>query len=282
MNLSKKDYYKQIAAETLDIVNKGYYINKNGEKVKIKKSIEKSMNETELILEHKEVHINSKQNNEKKISYHEIISIINNTVINTIIDMRGKEKKDNIIALNFASAKNPGGGFRNGANAQEESIVRASALYKCLMRNSEFYEYHRLQNSPLYTNRMIYSPDVPIFRNDEGCLLLNPIKCSFITSPAVNANLARKRGISEEVIKKVMDDRIDKILTLTLEKIPKIIILGAFGCGVFGNNPDIIAKIFASNIRKRLNLLNNTNIIFAIPDKSGELIKIFKDRLNLS
>ena len=282
MTINKKNYYKQIAAETLEVINKGYYINEKGETVIIKKTIEKAVNETELVLDHKEIQANIKQNNKKYLSFHSNISVINDTVINTIINVRGKVEKENIIALNFASAKNPGGGFLNGANAQEESIVRASALYKCLIKNNEFYKYHRLQNNPLYTDRMIYSPNVPVFRSNEGYLLLNPVECSFITSSAVNAKVARKRGIVEETIEKVMDSRINKILTLMLKKEPKTIILGAFGCGVFENNPDMVSKIFASNIRKKLELFDNINIVFAIPDKSGELIKIFKDRLNFS
>src|SRR5258705_8268933 len=38
-----------------------------------------------------------------------------------------------VAVLNFASAKNPGGGFLGSARAQEEDLARASALYPCLL-----------------------------------------------------------------------------------------------------------------------------------------------------
>ncbi|HBR75644.1 MAG TPA: TIGR02452 family protein, partial [Cyanobacteria bacterium UBA11159] len=42
------------------------------------------------------------------------------------------QKFKKIGVLNFASAKNPGGGFLRGTQAQEESLARSSALYKSL------------------------------------------------------------------------------------------------------------------------------------------------------
>src|SRR5207253_843688 len=82
-------------------------------------------------------------------------------------------------ALNFASAKHPGGGFLNGALAQEESLARSSALYACLVGNP-MYTFHQAQSDALYTDYAIYSPDVPVFRGDDGALLPEPYLCSFI------------------------------------------------------------------------------------------------------
>src|SRR5262245_59910177 len=77
------------------------------------------------------------------------------------------------VALNFASARNPGGGFLGGARAQEESLCRASALYACLA-GQPMYEFHRRLPDCLYTNYALYSPDVPVFRDDGGELLAEP------------------------------------------------------------------------------------------------------------
>ena len=68
--------------------------------------------------------------------------------------------------LVFASAKNPGGGFLNGARAQEESIARVSALYACQTSVPQFYALPRQAQDLRYSDRVIYSPRVPVFRPD--------------------------------------------------------------------------------------------------------------------
>jgi len=70
--------------------------------------------------------------------------------------------------LNFASAKNPGGGFLGGGSAQEESLARSSGLFPCINQMQQMYETNRAYRSCLYTDHMIYSPRVPVFRDDEG------------------------------------------------------------------------------------------------------------------
>ncbi len=89
--------------------------------------------------------------------------------------------------LNFASAKNPGGGFRGGAEAQEESLARSSGLYRCLLEAPGFYAFHRSQRDLLYCDHMIFSPAVPVFRDEHGALLAQPYPVSFVTAAAPNA-----------------------------------------------------------------------------------------------
>ena len=81
----------------------------------------------------------------------------------------------NIIALNFASATTPGGGYLLGSTAQEESICRASLLYPCLTKDMRMYKDNRRNYSPLYTDRMKYSHNVPVIRNDNGEILIKDI-----------------------------------------------------------------------------------------------------------
>ncbi|MDP4176798.1 MAG: TIGR02452 family protein [Bacillota bacterium] len=273
MNFNRKEYLKNIANETLDIINKGYYINNLNQKIDVRELIDKAIENSELIENENLI----EQDNTSYLEKSNIknITAINSATINTIIELRKKDIKGNIIALNFASAKNPGGGFLNGSSAQEESIARSSALYPCLLSQKKFYEFHKKQGSPLYSHKMIYSPDVPIFRDDNGKLLSEPILCSFITSPAVNAKVARDRGINENEIRKNMDIRINKILDLALNKKPSAIILGAFGCGVFGNNPRDVADIFASQLVRKVDKIKDTEIIFSIYDRNGEVVNIF-------
>ena len=75
--------------------------------------------------------------------------------------------EEHVGVLNFASARNPGGGFRKGASAQEESLARSSSLYFALSQDqflTEFYTYHRRAKTCLYSHRMIYSPRVTFFK----------------------------------------------------------------------------------------------------------------------
>ena len=87
-----------------------------------------------------------------------------------------EERASNVAVLNFASAKNPGGGFLGGSLAQEESLATASALYTSLIsQETSFYCVNRRpEHKAFYTHRMISSPHVPVFRDDTGELLAQP------------------------------------------------------------------------------------------------------------
>ncbi|AAK80500.1 uncharacterized protein (TIGR02452 family) [Clostridium acetobutylicum] len=274
--LNKRENFKNIASETLSVINDGYYINKSNEKIDIKTFTDRAIEGTELVCE-----LKNEEGNKLNASLDKAeLTVVNNATINAIIELRNSGISGNVIALNFASAKNPGGGFQSGANAQEESIARASSIYPCLIKyKEEFYEFHKEQKNPLYSDKMIYSKDVPIFRDDSGDFLSEPILCSFITSPAVNARVARERGINESEIREAMNIRIKKIIKLTLSKNPKAIVLGAFGCGVFGNNPADVAKIFCQQLKENISKLRDIKIVFAIYDRNMTIVNIFRKEL---
>lgn len=172
-------------------------------------------------------------------------------------------------ALNFASAKNPGGGFLNGARAQEESLARSSGLYPCLA-DHEMYQFHRQQRNLLYSDYMIYSPAVPVFRDDEGVLLEEPYPCAFITSPAVNKGALRKN--SPRLLSKVlptMEERTEKVLRVAAYHQHDALVLGAWGCGVFANDPAEIASLFAEALNGPYQGVFKV-VVFAVLDFSAE------------
>jgi len=147
-----------------------------------------------------------------------------------------------IGVLNFASASNPGGGFLNGSLAQEEALAYCSSLYSQLKGNSL---YSRPKRDGLYTTEIIYSRDVVFFRDSNYALL--PVKSISVvdvaTCPAVNYTHARKSH-SEETVRTEMYNRIDFVLSSFVENGCDAIILGAYGCGVFGNSPAVVAGMF--------------------------------------
>jgi uncharacterized protein (TIGR02452 family) len=147
-------------------------------------------------------------------------------------------------ALNFASAKHPGGGFLGGARAQEESLARSSGLYARIAGNP-MYAFHSARPDPMYSHYAIYSPDVPVFREDDGQLLPAPFLCSFVTCPAVNAKVVLERRPSRRPeIRDAMRTRIARVLGIVALHTHKTLVLGAWGCGVFGNDCREIAELF--------------------------------------
>ena len=151
-----------------------------------------------------------------------------------------------MLALNFASARNPGGGFLGGSQAQEESLARASGLYACINPLQGMYEANRRCPTCLYTDHMTYSPAVPVFRDDEDRLLDRPYPVSFVTAPAVNAGVVRAREPGNAVrIEEVMLGRMEKVLALAVVHGHEVLVLGAWGCGVFANDPGQVAGWFA-------------------------------------
>jgi len=173
-------------------------------------------------------------------------SVIQVTQQSTLAALRDhQDPNSKVAALNFASAKNPGGGFLRGTVAQEESIARSSTLIGGL-KDSPFYEVNRAERSGLYTDGIIYSPEVWVFRDDHGHLLNQPYKGAFITSPAVNRGALE--GNEHSHANAVMAGRARRILDVAAHHGTEILILGAWGCGVFGNNAREVAGIFAAHL----------------------------------
>ncbi|MFD5429252.1 TIGR02452 family protein [Streptomyces sp. NPDC127084] len=155
-----------------------------------------------------------------------------------------------VAVLNFASARNPGGGFLNGAQAQEEALCRASALHTTLLRVPEFYVHHRADPSPFYSDRVIHSPGVPVFRDERGRLLDRPYTVGFLTSPAPNAGVILSRMPGEAVrIPAVLASRAERVLETAAVAGYRRLVLGAWGCGVFRNDPAQVAGAFHSLLR---------------------------------
>lgn len=151
--------------------------------------------------------------------------------------------------LNFASARNPGGGYLNGAKAQEEDLCRCSALYTCLLRAPEFYAAHRASSDLRYSDRVISSPGVPVFRDEEFRLLSEPYPVTFLTSAAPNTGqLARRAPERLAEIPELLIARAAQVLAAAQQSHVDELVLGAWGCGVFGNSPADVAQAFAAHL----------------------------------
>jgi len=232
-NNSTREGRKAIAAETLEILKAGSY-QFGGQTHDILADIQAATAGTQL---HK---------SQPDFQTRDLACQISVTQESTTAAIQRLHSQGRTAALNFASAQNPGGGFENGAQAQEECLARASALYPCLLTQNEFYDIHIEEHTPLYSHITIWSPEIPFFR-DEQDHLCPPFKAGILTCAAPNA--ARFGSDSHPVLRKTFTDRVDMVIAVAAHHAVDHLILGAWGCGVFKNNPDTVAKIFQNTIQ---------------------------------
>lgn len=188
--------------------------------------------------------------------------------------------KDRMACLNFASAVQPGGMFREGTNTQEDSLARASALFASLDSDTgrQMYVYnnqYQYTHRGLYSDTILYSPDVPVFKDDNGNPE-EPYLISFITAAAVD--LPYCRGIQQKTLQQTMYTRARKILAVAANNGVKHLILGAWGCGIFGHDAADIARLFASLLAEDDFKERFVSVSFPITDP--EMLKVFKGHLS--
>lgn len=277
-----------MAKETMEIMKQGYYEPEGtslpeGRQINIKEAMEQSIRQSILIspaegerllkawrLEaYEEGRANGSQpeTRVKNISTVEAIRIL------------AAEGKNDIGVLNFASAKNPGGGFLNGAKAQEESLAVSSTLYPTLIAHEEYYRENRAHRSMMYLDYGIYSPEVVFFRDETFRLTDTPVAASVLTLPAVNMGQVIQKGESVEEAKQVMRRRMKLALAIFAEQKAKHLVLGAYGCGVFQNDPKEIAGWWNELLEEGMGQ-HFASVFHAVLDRSrdGACIKAFQEQ----
>ena len=188
-------------------------------------------------------------------------------------------EEDEVLCLNFASAKNPGGGFLWGCTDQEESIAIASTLYSSLTSKKEYYAINKKAKTYCYTDCMIYSPAVTVFRDEDSRFLNETFKINILTSPAPKKSRVEKYEAENlKKIPEITQTRINKILSLCREQKQENLVLGAWGCGVFKNDPREIAKQFRFALEGKFKGAFK-QVCFAILDRSPEqtTLKAFQE-----
>lgn len=192
-----------------------------------------------------------------------------NIFLNTDSVSALKQYKDNpnICILNFASYKYPGGGFLNGSSAQEESLCHESTLYEVISNKKfdDYYNWNRQNlNKGLYLNRAIYSKKIKF---SEG------IYCDVLTCASPNWGPAMN-WVSKEENNKIFFERCQFVANiLNLNKV-ETFITGAFGCGVFGQDPNALCEIW-----KNINWGCVNKVIYAIPG-NNENATIFQSHFD--
>jgi uncharacterized protein (TIGR02452 family) len=189
------------------------------------------------------------------------VQVTNETTLAASRRLTGQGLKP--LALNFANGIHPGGGFLHGARAQEEALCRSSALYQTLV-DDPMYDAHKRRPGPDSTDWAIYSPSVPVFRSDDGTPLSEPWLLSFITCAAPYAP-----SVGLALAGDLLQKRIHRVLAISLAFGYSTLVLGAWGCGAFGNDPSRTARDFRHAIENEFSG-SFSEIIFAITDWSDE------------
>lgn len=192
---------------------------------------------------------------------HTTLQVSNETTLGA--SLRLVERGLRPLALNFANGVRPGGGFLAGAIAQEEALCRSSALYETLL-GDPMYKAHRNRELPDSSDWAIYSPDVPVFRRDDGTAVDVPWRLSFVTCAAPYTP-----EVGQPQAGDLLQKRIYRVLDIARSYGYSALVLGAWGCGAFENDPYRTAHDFRRALEGEFRGVFS-EIIFAITDWSPE------------
>ncbi|MBX2800836.1 MAG: TIGR02452 family protein [Myxococcales bacterium] len=269
---------RQTARDTLSILEDGTYEAPSGAVRSIVAAQQAAVDGTRLYTPTDLRQLLRAPHHEGPVPQLELRDATTQAVARQLVQDEGVER---LVLLNFASARNPGGGFLRGAKAQEEDVTRCSGLYPCLTSQMAYYEANRAQSSMLYTDHVIYSPDVPFFRERNRDLLEAPFTASVITAPAPNAGQhLRRRPAGEHEITDALRRRAGAVLAICEEEGHRTLLLGAWGCGVFRNDPAVVAGVFDEWLRSDRFAGAFDRVVFGVIDgsKSQHVLRAFVER----
>jgi len=242
-----------LGVSAFQIAKQGWYLDGMKEKVDFSKQVGDCIQRKISIPPDFALPKNSPQHDETRVQ------VTNETTLQAGQRLLGKK----VLALNFANGVSPGGGFLHGARAQEECLCRSSALYLTLL-GDPMYAAHAKRPEPDSTDWAILSPDVPVFRSDDGEVLNSPFLLSFLTCAAPYAPTV---GKIESAI--LMKSRIHRVLKIARAYGYDALVLGAWGCGAFDNDPVATAKDFKAALEGDF-AGTFAEVVFAITDWSPE------------
>ena len=150
-----------------------------------------------------------------------------------------------VLVLNLASPVHPGGGVRRGARAQEEDLCRKSSLLLSLESKAaqKYYDYNKSLHSFMGSDALMLTPRVEIIKDEKGVLLDNTVVVSVLTCAAPKVSGGRE-GMTETAYRHLVYNRIVGMLKSAAYFGYRHLILGAWGCGAYGNDASVISDLF--------------------------------------
>ncbi len=206
-------------------------------------------------------------------------------------DIKKEYPESKIAVLNFANAFYPGGGVASGASAQEECLCRCSTLYPLLYRKSlenSFYGYHKKIGDPKATDALIYTEGVVIFKTDtafpEMMKKSDWVTVDVITCAAPDMRKSSNRHVPLTGNASKMSDpelfgyhvrRAIHILTVAAAKKADNLVLGAFGCGAFENDPHVVARAYKTALQEFKGVFRRIEFAIYSPPGNEENYRAF-------
>ena len=206
-------------------------------------------------------------------------NVLSNIVVEDIDSVSAimKYADSESAVLNFSSYKHPGGMFLKGSKAQEECLCHKSFLYNILKEfQLSFYDWNnRHKNKALYLDRALFTRDVCFFDGDRWK------ECGVITCAAPNKRAAQKyQNVTDQENTEALKRRIKFVLDVAMDNDIDVLILGAYGCGVFGQDATEVASIFKHYLATRNYRFEK--VIFAIPKGADgnyeKFEKVFREK----
>lgn len=243
--------------KTQDIVAQGWYLNPHGQQIDIRAMRDAATQAKVAYRPGDDLLVGAPR-------YAQVPTFVYNQTTLAVAEARVMQGY-RVAILNFASATTPGGGWLEGARAQEETLARSSALVYTFRDDALYADATHWQN-PFYNDTVIVSPGVPFFRHHNGQFIDTPWQADVITSAAVHAKAVRNY-LPERAgeIAPVMRQRTQKVFEVATTLDADILILGAWGCGAFGNDPEIIAQIM-DDMMQVVDMRRFVAIDFAVVD----------------
>jgi uncharacterized protein (TIGR02452 family) len=262
------------ARAVLATIARGAYTTPSGKTVPLRAAIDAAVAGTECHLPHEVAANEAGLAAARPIST--VIEVTSETTAAAGRRLVQREGEERVAALNFASALSVCGGFLRGARAQEEDLARVSALHACLERQRAYYDVNLALGSHLYTDAMIHSPAVPFFRDEELVPLEAPFALSILTAPAPCA--FQLTGPERARLRPTLDARAARILAVAAHHGHRVLVLGAWGCGAFRNDPDAVAGAFAAALASPRLRGAFDRVVFAVHDPAGTNLAPFERR----
>ncbi len=208
------------------------------------------------------------------------------------MNLRREYPDAKIAVMNFANAFQAGGGVTKGSSAQEECLCRTSTLYPLLYRKTlrdSYYKHHHDLNSPKASDALIYTEGVIICKTDEDLPKRMPkedwVTVDVITIAAPNlsqkanpfvALVGNRTSMSDAELFGYHVKRAIHMLTVAASKKADVLVLGAFGCGAFHNDPNVVARAYKVALQEFPKIFKHVEFAVYCPPGGSENYEVFK------